>query len=160
MAIPVEEVGIETDQDQLSFHEIENEESIPVESTPDDTGELEAFYGEFFADAQELARNYIEDFFSDKEMYCGGKVSIDVLHSPSYITMILNTDVCNGVSAAYAMLAACDEIDCDAELGMVATDVRLVVSVLQQCSDRGIPKQFASGMLLIYLELCEGLESI
>ena len=33
-----------------------------------------------------------------------------------------------------------------------------IISILNECFKSGIPKYFAGGIMLIYLELCEGLE--
>ena len=36
-------------------------------------------------------------------------------------------------------------------------DIWYVISIFQQCAEMGIPKCFRPGMLLVYLELCEGI---
>ena len=121
--------------------------------------EMGDFFFGFLKDAKSVAKKHIKTFFYDKKYYFGGEIGEDILFSPKNISTVLNTDVSRGVLEAYKKIERCPDIvieeDNDA---ILSDDVRLVMSVFKECSIRDIPKQFAAGLLLMYLELCEGIE--
>lgn len=127
--------------------EAQESESVPSE-----------FFDNFSEDIRELVKHYISSFFADKEMHYGGPISENVLHLPHYVNVVLNTDICDGVDRAHEMLSSYN-LKTDVPEGLVPEDVRLVVSVLNQCARAKIPKAFAAGIVLMYLELCEGVEA-
>ena len=104
-----------------------------------------------------MARQYMEVFFADKEFYCGGSIPQKILYSPSYITQVLNTDISHGVKQAYKILDDHDGISSVEEDEKISEDIRLILAVLKQCEDLRVPKVFAGGIMLVYLEVCEGV---
>ena len=121
--------------------------------------EVSDFCHTFLKDAQSVAKGYIEVFFKDKEHYHGGKIKKEYLYSEKNLSRVLNTDVSSGILEAYSKIKNHPDIviDEDENAGIITDDVRLSMSIFDQCSKRGIPKQFAGGILLMYLDLCEGI---
>jgi hypothetical protein len=104
----------------------------------------EEFLRNFLANVQSLAIECIDDFFAEKELYCGGTIGEVELHSPVYISMVLNYDICSSVDQVYYSLDRAGIIDTFAD----GRKERFVSSILNQCARMGIPKCFAGGLLL------------
>lgn len=119
----------------------------------------DSFFNGFVGDVRELAADYICRFFKGRQMFCGGSISPRILKSPEYITLVLNQDICGSVDRAFEILQACGKINCESDgEGVLSEDVRMIISIFEKCAVAGIPKCFAGGLMLMYLELCEGLE--
>lgn len=117
----------------------------------------------FLSDVRQLSREYIQRFFKDKEMYCGGVVPMNMLLTDNNISLVLNTNIEDGVRLAYKSIShSSDAVDSEIDLHLeditVSSDVKLVMSILKKCSKSGVPKELAAGMLLLYLEFCEGIK--
>ena len=125
--------------EEETYTEIEESAAIPCD-----------YYGNFAADVQNLAVQEIDRFFAQQKMYCGGSISPQILHSPVYLTQVLNTDISHGVDLAYEAI----------KRGAPVTDeeIAVVLKTLDKLAQTGVPKEFAGGILLMYLELCEGVE--
>lgn len=132
------------------------EEDIDV--IEDEQKELRGFASGFLKDAQLVAKKHIKNFFSDKKYYFGGEIGEDVLFSPKNLSRVLNTDISTGVVEGYRKIEKCPDVVIEEEDSLLSDDIRLAMSVFKECSNRGIPKQFAAGLFLMYLELCEGIE--
>lgn len=123
--------------------------------------ELKGFAKRFHSDVRSIVKTYIEQFFKDKVLHCGGKIPNYMLLSERRISMVLNYDIIRGVERAYNHL---EELltDEDKEIaknsGEVTSDIKLVTEVLLLLSRSYIPQQFAGGMLLLYLEFVEGID--
>jgi hypothetical protein len=126
--------------------------------------------GEYVEDLKSLAKHYIEIFFRDKKFYCGGRIPKHMLNDNKYVGYMLNLDVCNGMDMIYAAIGSDvviedfieeDEEEDDDEISetnssQIPDDVKRVLSLFDMCSKAGIPKQFAVGITIMYLELCDG----
>lgn len=106
-----------------------------------------------------LAMYYIDLYFCDKQDDKGKAIPKSVLHSERYISYVLNLDICNGMEKIYQLVGVeytNEQMRHFERQGQLPDDVKYVISTLHDCSKRGIPKQFAIGIFLMYLELCEG----
>ena len=109
----------------------------------------------FLINQNELIRGYIQKFFADKEMHCGGKISQSLMLSPKSIHLVRNMTFEEGLNIAYAVL---DEF-LRPDLGDgFPKEIRLVINILTECAAKHIPKERAPGILLLYLNFCEGFE--
>jgi len=124
--------------------------------TPEQEKELLSFASSFVGDLKELAKQYIKHFFQDKPFHCGGKIPKMMLINEDNISMVINYDIIRSVNKAYFHLK--DHEISSQSLGEVTGDIRLVSSILQELSSANVPRQFAGGLLLMYLELIEGIE--
>lgn len=117
----------------------------------------EEFYGQFKEDVLDLARQVISEYFADKELYCGGSVPERMMHTSEYLTLVLNTDMATAIQMAYQKLEPCEFVDSEQNDALVSDDILLVLSILKECSRRGFPKEMAGGLMLMHLELVEGV---
>ncbi len=124
-----------------------------------DLQEPEFEYDSFFEDLRKLAVFYINSFFSDKAYFCGGPIPKKKLTSPRYLSLLLNLDVCNGMHYIYDVIGSNytdAQARCFEKQGKLPDDVTYAISLLDKCCKSGIPKCFAVGLTIMYLELCEG----
>lgn len=117
--------------------------------------------GEFLEDLKKLATQYIDQFFQDKRMHCGGSIPKYLLHCPQRLSRVMNYDIVRSVDTAYIALeqtVSVEEAANARRFGGATSDIKLVNETLNLLARSGIPQQFAGGMLLMYLEFVEGVE--
>jgi hypothetical protein len=117
----------------------------------------EEFLKYFSKDVEEYISDVVVKFFKNKEMHCGGPVPIKMLLNENYIKMIREQDISNSVVKAYGLIKNSQKINCEFNENYVSDDIQLVVSILDDCAKAHIPKCFAGGIMLIYLEYCKGI---
>lgn len=137
----------------LEFEEIENEFSI----LPSDPEEADKVVVEIIEDAGEKVGDCIKRFFSDKKMHYGGPIPEKLITSHNYLKLVANAEIGPCVDRAYEVLKDCP-INCESTDGFVADDIRLVISIIRKCYKKQIPQNFVGGLILMYLEFCEGLD--
>lgn len=117
------------------------------------------YFEQFLWDATVYAITCVEAFFKGKEMYCGGPVRQRTLRSPKYLSAVLNTDVIGGVDRAFACMQRSGHPVSKkrSTITTVPSDTKFVISIMKHCKSLGIPKCFAPGIMLMYLEICEGV---
>lgn len=123
--------------------------------------ELRAFAQRFPDDVRGVVRGYIERFFKNKMLHCGGKIPNSLLFSERRISIVLNYDIIKGVDRAYASLAhlrTIEDVKTAKENGEVTSDIKLVNETLYLLSRSSVPQEFAGGMMLLYLEFVEGID--
>lgn len=130
-------------------------DDLDTETTTSDEPQCEYEY--LVGDVEMLAKYYIDLYFRDKELPKG--VTKKLLHSKKYTSMVLNLDICTGIDSIYKLVGVeytNEQMRYFERQGQLPDDVKYVISMLHDCSKRGIPKQFAVGVIVMYLELCEG----
>jgi hypothetical protein len=114
----------------------------------------------FFAkDINVLVEHYIQRFFLDKLTMDGEPVSLEAMLKPSYVEAVPNLDICGGIDYIYSAVGVAyskEEMRAFESKGHLPDDVQYVVGLYQQCAKMGIPKCFATGIIIMYLELCKG----
>jgi len=97
-----------------------------------------------------FARQCMEKFFDKREFYCGGPIPKKMLHSQRYAE-ILQLDISTAVNRIY------DTIDVETDFDeAIAPETKLIISILDECSIMNIPKRYAGGITIAFLELCHG----
>lgn len=119
---------------------------------------LRAFAQTFHHNVRALAKFYMQQFFNDKTMYCGGKIPKVVLLIEKRISIVINYDISKGVLKAYEALSSVIKNEIPKTTGEATSDIKLVNETLNLLAQSGVPQQFAGGMLLLYLEFVEGIE--
>jgi hypothetical protein len=152
-----------SNQLEEGFSEIlttETEENYVEIDDAEETVERQEYWGEFFKDVENLVMEKVDLFFARQEMHCGGPISKKILHSPPYITRVLNTDISNGVDAAYEALGFPYQAeDFDYKQKKLFDEAQAMVSLtLINLAKSGVPKEYAGGVLLMYLELVMGVD--
>ena len=118
----------------------------------------ENFLSSFTGDLGQFVSECIFNFFCNKEMHYGGPIPPKMMLTDNYIKLVASSNTCNDIDRAYALLAKTG-INTEAENeNLVSDDVRLILQVLDQCVAARVPKCFRGGIILMYLELCEGIE--
>jgi hypothetical protein len=139
-------------------------EDDSFEETGEDSEEAEVVYLEDFSRnfksyAFNLAKQYIISFFSDKTMYCGGKIPKKILLTEKNIDIVLNYDIIKGVNLVYNSLKnQIKESSVSPVLGETTEDIVIVLETLKLLSKSGIPQELAGGMLILYLRWVEGYD--
>lgn len=118
--------------------------------------ELLTFAKRFQGDVRSVVKDYMEQFFSDKMLYCGGRIPHSLLFTEQRISMVLNYDIIHSVERAYKCLTHL--VPTDKISGEVTEDIILVNETLKLLARSYIPQQFAGGMMLLYLEFVEGID--
>jgi len=137
------------------------QEGDTQEYTPEQEAEIKVFAQDFFGDVKALAKQYIEQFFKDKMLHCGGKIPRSFLFAERRISMVMNYDIIKGVERAYKALEKVmpvADIDQAKQSGEATDDIKLVNETLNLLARSGIPQQFAGGMMCLYLEFIEGVD--
>jgi len=118
---------------------------------------LDVFYAdEFFSDVDEFVKECMDRFFLDKKLHSGGTIPQTVLHSKANIKLVKNMNIAAGARTAHKSLELFDGIEHnDNNDGIITEATKLILDVL---CNRTIPKAFKAGILLMYLELCMGVE--
>ena len=162
MAVALQEKDVEYDvlSDGFDEHVMEDLDGGLEELASQEIDE--EYYDQFLWDSMIYAKVCVDKFFEGKEMYGGGPVPQRLLRSPRYLSMVLNTDMIFGVPYAYTALAKAEHpaTQRSSKLATVEKDVKLVISILNHCHTLGIPKEFACGLMLMYLEICEGVQIV
>lgn len=98
-----------------------------------------------------IVARYINNYFSDKN------VSVDAnLLSPKYIDMCIRTNICDGVDKAYEVIERSGKFETSSSEHSISEDIRFVIKTLGQIK-KHVPQEFAAGMLLMHLEIIEGI---
>lgn len=112
-------------------------------------------------DAVVVVKKYILNFFQDKEMYYGGEIPRDILFCSENIDLVLNTTRTKGFAIAHEMIDYCDWISSieDPET-QVSEATEKIISICTLCEERRIPPCCMGGIVVMYLELVEGVEPV
>ena len=120
----------------------------------DKINEESVFFGNFADDLHKLAVKYIQSYFKNKELFCGGPISEKSILTPKYITKVLNTSFSNAIAAAYESLEFWDGLDWISDKD---ADIEFMIELIHNV-EREIPRPFVGGILLMHLEFIYGVE--
>lgn len=102
------------------------------------------------------------DYFRDKKLHCGGPIPQPMLQSPKRINLVLDCTFERALDIAYAALE--EELSLEDHmhiaLGGVSPDIKLVVSIMEDLASQGVPQELSSGLLVLFLELCLGVNVV
>jgi hypothetical protein len=116
---------------------------------------------DFKKDAEDLAKYYINVFFNNKYSKNGNTIK-DLTDSPHSLSTVINTSIISGVQKAYKALnnyiiITQEDLNKAKKNGDVTQEIKLVNETLKVLHKAGVPQQFAGGMMILYLEFCEGV---
>lgn len=95
---------------------------------------------------------HISRFFSNFTI----PAEIDVCH-PKYVSLCLETNICDAVDLAYEVMSKSGRYKTECPDGMLADDILCVIGVLRHMRLLSVPQEFSPGILLMYLEIVEGI---
>lgn len=154
MSISLQENELGT---MLFGSDFDEDDAMVVEYEDESTKIDKEQHSQFLKDTVVYAQSYVEKFFKGKEMYAGGPIPASLLKSDKYLSLVINTSLNNCIPYAYKIMEQEEHPYVFAEYDR---DVHCIVEVLQHCKNLGIPKCFAAGLLLMYLEICEGVSLV
>lgn len=109
-----------------------------------------------------FAQNIIFDYFRDKKFHCGGPIPERMLQSPKRINLVLDCTFERALDIAYAALE--EELSSEDHMliahGGVSPDIKVVVSIMDDLAYQGVPQELSSGLLVLFLELCAGVNVV
>ena len=94
---------------------------------------------------------YIRNYFKDK----GISTDVDIT-SQKYIDLCIDTNMCDASDRVYKVLAESGRFQKSQDDHSIGEDIRFVIGILAKMK-RHVPQEFSAGMLLMHLELVEGL---
>jgi len=115
----------------------------------------------FHKDIEKLAKHYAVLFFSDKRNFLNGPISPHylegILEEKRFISLIMNLSISDGMLYIYDIISNNkgrfkNEIKFDKSF----SDVKYVISLLNQCGRLGIPQRFRAGIIVLYFSICKG----
>jgi hypothetical protein len=161
-------VDVDDDVDDGGDDELDDEREV----TSAESVDLAEIYRNFSHDCEALAKQFIVKFFANRSMHCGGRIPKSVLESPEYVNLVLHTDVCKGVEQAYKLIedesrrkwhdrVATPNQEMDFSDEPLPEDISKVLGILNvECPRMKVPKALAAGIMLMCLELCEGIGAV
>ena len=99
----------------------------------------------------------IKNYFFNKKLYNGNKIDYSWFDLPYYSELVLKTDVTNGVLKAYRIIEENNFLDTDSEGQDIGEDIRYMLNLISNIQ-RFVPQEFVGGMILLHLEIVEGLQ--
>jgi hypothetical protein len=100
---------------------------------------------------ERIVATHIENYFKDKVV--PGDIN---LVSPRYVNLCIEMDTCRAVDMAYEAISRHGLVAPDSDKSPIEADIRLVIGILRRMKPL-VPQQFSAGMLLMHLEIMEGL---
>jgi hypothetical protein len=100
---------------------------------------------------EEVIRLYISLYFEGRNV----PDFVDI-HDGRYVDLCIGTNMCEAADAAYAAMSKSGRFQSDLD-APIAEDVRMVIGILRKIRTRCIPQEFSPGMLLMHLEILEGV---
>ena len=113
-------------------------------------------------EATELAKSWIVKFFCGteppKEMHYGGPIPEGIIVNDKNVMMLLNVDMSTAVITTYAAMEVHNGSPYPIAMGGISDDVRWTLAFIRNCANMRVPDCFVGGLMLIYLEVCEGIK--
>lgn len=122
-----------------------------------DSEVLEQFHDPFLIEEIcNLAKKCLEKYFDGKFSYDGNQINLKDLDNPKFIDLMIKSNIISAVDRAYDIIKK-NEF-CSTEEGgkTIAEDVVYIVNLIHKIQ-KSVPQDFVGGVLLIHLNLVEGL---
>lgn len=74
-----------------------------------------------------------------------------------YVNLCIDSNICDAVDSAYKSMRSKGMLQESCGDGTIGEDVRFVVRLLREIRIKCIPQEFSAGILLMHLEIMEGL---
>lgn len=102
---------------------------------------------------EQSIRRHISNYFSDASI----PPDVDIF-SRRYLDLCLESDTCGAVDAAYRAMGAMGVFQESCGDGTMGKDVQIVIGILKEIRQKCVPQEFSPGILLMHLEILEGLK--
>jgi hypothetical protein len=128
--------------------------SFCVEDDIDESKDIEDIVenGVDRAELERIVSIYITNYFREKNI----PINTDLI-CPKYIDLCISMDICRGVDIAYSAIEKSGKFETSSSEHSISEDIRFVIKTLGQIK-RFVPQEFSAGILLMHLELVEGMQ--
>lgn len=131
---------------------------LSIDEIVDDVEEEnESNLDSFFEEIKPLIISTIKNYFKNKKSHTGSNIQQSLFDLPYYVDIVLKTTVSDGVLKAYKIIEENNFLDSTCEGKDTAEDIRYIVNLIKEIQ-KFVPQEFVGGMLLLHLELVEGLQ--
>lgn len=110
----------------------------------------------FIEEVKPIINRAMNNYFRDKKLHNGKSIDSSIFELPHYINLVMNTNIIDGVKNAYKIIED-NQFICFDESGPIEKDVVYLINLIRQIHKR-VPQDFVGGIILMHLELIEGLE--
>jgi hypothetical protein len=133
----------------------EYEEIEDNESQEQNNNEISLFINE----VKPIILKCIKNYFLDKVMHDDQEIKDSLLELPYYTDLLFNTSMADGVLKGYKLIEDNNFIglDCIEDQNSISEDIRYMINLIRNIQ-KYIPQEFVGGMILMHLELVEGME--
>ena len=113
----------------------------------------------FISEVKPIILKCIKNYFLDKTMHDYQEIKDSLLELPYYTDLLFNTSMTDGVLKAYKLIEDNNFIDIDSncDQNSIGPDIRYMINLIRNIQ-KHIPQEFVGGMILMHLELVEGIE--
>lgn len=113
----------------------------------------------FYKEIEPVIKICINNYFSDKFLHDGRKIPKELLDLSYYSSLLFNTSISDGVLKAYFLIEEnnflVEKIKDDQA---ISEEIRYMINLIRNIQ-KIIPQEFVGGMILMHLELIEGIET-
>lgn len=111
--------------------------------------------GKLFKELEKSVQRWIADFFEDKEFHCGGSIPRSLILSEEAVEMVIGTDFLEGTDVVLEVLRRVP-MPFGFNEQLIDWDVHNYLRINKMVRQKGVPKPFQAGIMLLYLKVCEG----
>lgn len=111
----------------------------------------------FFKEIEPIIKQCIKNYFFDKNLHNGKKIENSLLELSYYSSLLFNTSLSDAVIKAYALIEEYDFLSSTQDQNVVGEDIMYMLELLRDIQ-KITPQEFVGGMILMHLELIEGIE--
>lgn len=115
------------------------------------------FISSFYKEIEPIIKKCINNYFADKKLHDGRKISKTILDLPHYLDMVIKTTVSDGVNKAYEIMEDNNFQFSNQNNLIVEDEIKYMVKLIENIS-KWVPQEFVGGMILMHIELVEGME--
>jgi cell fate (sporulation/competence/biofilm development) regulator YlbF (YheA/YmcA/DUF963 family) len=110
----------------------------------------------FFSEITPIIKKCINKYFFEKTLYDGSQIDKEILELQYYTELLLNTNMLDGVSKAYKMIDEYNFLEENLN-DSISPEIRYMIKLIERVQ-KYVPQEFVGGMILMHLELIEGME--
>jgi hypothetical protein len=114
-------------------------------------------FSSFIEEIKPIVRKAMSNYFDDKKLHNGNPIDPNIFESSYYTNLLISTNIIDGVKNAYKIIEDNQFLQSEEFSGPIEQDVIYIINLIRQIHKR-VPQDFVGGMILMHLELIEGLE--
>lgn len=104
-------------------------------------------------DYMEYAKYFLKMFFRNRVDEYGCEIEVEDLLTERNVSIVVNMTVCDGMPIIYDVLKTTTK---EKRKGKLPEDIEMVIKLLNDVAKMTAPKNFAAGLIAVYVEVCKG----